>query len=310
MRGTFEEIVRQLSLDQHKHLLGPVAPGDAKDQLTTTLLKDGKFIFVMVDELDEMYRLNKDDHPKGSFNANQTLGQLSSLGNESSGCYFTIVCGSSASLPLLLQARGDYVDKGKYHLKLVYVNCNKYPAMVVTNPPPNSLETVRSMINGHRLPTHPDVERLIREATFFTGGNARLLTAYLRNTKEYHADTIHREDGTHDAKLSQDHNQLRDAIYRQLAETHQQDLKEIINDGKLDITAITDERLRKLAPITEQETLKLCNKVLPRIDEKRFTQLLNDLADHGYITLDGENVYPKTMFALAHYARKVGIVHW
>ena len=114
----------------------------------------------------------------------------------------TIVCGSSASLPLLLEAKGDYIDKSKFHLELVYVNGNKCRPFIVTNPQPNSLETVRGMINGQGLPVNQlDVERLIREGTFLTGGNARLLTAFLRDTKRYHDSRI-REDGTHIAKLT------------------------------------------------------------------------------------------------------------
>ena len=236
------------------------------------------------------------------------FGQLKSLGDDPNGCYFTIVCGSSASLPLLLEAKGDYIDKSKFHLELVYGN--KCRPFIVTNPPPNSLETVRGMINGQGLPVNQlDVERLIREGTFLTGGNARLLTAFLRDTKRYHDSRI-REDGTHIAKLTPQHNKLRDAIYRQLAETHQQDLKDFINGVELDVAAITETQLNRFRPITDQKTLELCNTVLPGIDDKRHTQLLNDLADHGYVTIDGEDVYPKTIFSLAHFARKIGIVHW
>lgn len=136
-----------------------------QSQLTIALGAAKKFLLLLIDELDEMYTLNRDDHPKGSFNANQTLAQLKSLGNESSGRYFTIVCGSSASLPSLLEARGDNIDKLRRH---------------------------------------------VAEATFLTGGNARLLTKYLGNTKVYLSQR--NEDGTHDAQLDEEYEQLRIAI--------------------------------------------------------------------------------------------------
>jgi len=161
-----------------------------------------------------------------------------------------------------------------------------------------------------------DVERLIREATFLTGGNSSLLTAYLDDPERYRDDKS-REDGTHIAKLSDDHDQLRDAIYGELAKIHKQDLEGFINNEVLDVAAITEEQLNKFRPITEKRTWDLCKKALPGVDEKRFTQLLNDLSDHGYVTLvanklslDGEDVYPKTIYALAHYARRVGMINW
>ena len=82
----------------------------------------------------------------------------------------------------------------------MYVNTHKYGQFIVDNPQPNTLETVRRMVNGQGLPANQsDVERLIREATFLTGGNSSLLTAYLVDPERYRHDKS-REDGTHIAK--------------------------------------------------------------------------------------------------------------
>lgn len=66
--------------------------------LTAALLESDRFIFLVVDELDELYRLRTSSDPTVRRNALQTLYTLCQLGDNTSGRYSVLLCGSSYSL--------------------------------------------------------------------------------------------------------------------------------------------------------------------------------------------------------------------
>ena len=92
-RHITEEIVHQL--DQHTLLGEGISAGDgSRGQLTEALMAADKYIFLMVDELDMMYRLKNEAPDVSSYaNARYTLSELGGLGNESSERYYTFFAG-------------------------------------------------------------------------------------------------------------------------------------------------------------------------------------------------------------------------
>lgn len=75
--------------------------------LDKALLAAGKRMFIVVDEIDDLYRTDMTEprrtHVKGS------LGDLGQLGDQTSGLYSVFLCGSSAVTPRLISAEPEHL---------------------------------------------------------------------------------------------------------------------------------------------------------------------------------------------------------
>ena len=144
-------------------------------------------MFLMIDEFDEMYRINKGEDPQAAANARQTLAQLRRLGDNTSSRYFTAICGSSPSLPSLLQAQGDVVDKDRFPLTLLDLGRQAYPQLALSEPGLPSYDSVVKMVGHLRgdFGNERDFGKFVKEVTFFTGGHLSLLQPYLHDSQAF-----------------------------------------------------------------------------------------------------------------------------
>ena len=148
---------------------------------------DSKRLFIVIDEMDELYRR----HPQPAFSS--TLGELQDLGNSEKGRVCVLLCGSSAVLPLLISVEYDDDDgilvsngiRSQYPLLhgAPDLNCTKYKTLHLMSPTPVSLDIVYSI--------YPDITiEAQRWILFLTGGNLReiknLVDNVLKQRDEQH----------------------------------------------------------------------------------------------------------------------------
>lgn len=83
------------------------------DQIVEALEKHGKYVLILVDEFDELYRVHesKDEKIQLTYRTcKSTLGDLNWLGNQKTGRFAVLLCGSSASCPLLVTLNADRIE--------------------------------------------------------------------------------------------------------------------------------------------------------------------------------------------------------
>lgn len=91
---------------------GIVANRNPANNLGVDLVKaletHNKHVFVVVDAIDQLYRVGS-TQPERTV-AMRVLGDLAWLGNQRSGRFAVVLCGSSTSTPLLLSCRANRTD--------------------------------------------------------------------------------------------------------------------------------------------------------------------------------------------------------
>ncbi len=75
------------------------------EMIVKKLQQHGKYVFLIVDHIDDLYRVSPTD--TSSTIARNSLGDLAWLGNQCSGRFGVILCGSSASSPLLITCHAN-----------------------------------------------------------------------------------------------------------------------------------------------------------------------------------------------------------
>jgi hypothetical protein len=95
----------------------------------------GKYVFLIVDEIDQLYRT----HPRDAHyeTALQSLSDLAWLGNQKSGRFAVFICGSSASCPLLVTCHADSAEFPRQN-GAPYLNSQKFSTWRL--PAPNLVE--------------------------------------------------------------------------------------------------------------------------------------------------------------------------
>lgn len=80
------------------------------NQIVEALVKHGKYVLLLVDEFDELYRVHESTDEKIQITyrtCRSTLGDLNWLGNQKTGRFAVLLCGSSVSCPLLVTLDAD-----------------------------------------------------------------------------------------------------------------------------------------------------------------------------------------------------------
>lgn len=101
--------------------------------LTKALQHAGKQMLIIVDEVEQLYRVTADDRVRLNT-ISETLGMLDFLGNTTSGIFGTLVCGSAAATPMLIYGKGADVLGDTYPLLrdgVPDLNCTKYMTHVI-----------------------------------------------------------------------------------------------------------------------------------------------------------------------------------
>ena len=105
------------------------------DALDVGLRQANKRLLILLDEVDELYRLPLDDVAQVKI-VRETLGTLGTLGGQTSGLYSVILCGSSASTHRLICGKPAFLESTYPLVKGGVPNLNdtKYSRLVIPSP--------------------------------------------------------------------------------------------------------------------------------------------------------------------------------
>jgi hypothetical protein len=135
------------------------------------LKREGKHVLLIVDDLDELYRVAPTDPSRFAI-ANETLYDLAWLGTQVTGRFGTLLCGSSAVTPLLIV--GDSAELASEFPRVVGapdLNGTKFREWRVPSPHCTDLAAVESMLE-QRTGGRPS-RQLTRLVAFIGGATAR-----------------------------------------------------------------------------------------------------------------------------------------
>ena len=145
----------------------------AKPREISEILKENdKYCLVLIDELDQLYRVTDSLAQIGHW----LLGDLLFLGNQSEGRIVVLLCGSSASCPLLVTCDADEnefpLQRGAPHL-----NETKYRTKRLPTEPFIYFETISRLMSSSK-DSNVDV-KLTRLIAFAVGMNVRLICSFV-----------------------------------------------------------------------------------------------------------------------------------
>lgn len=304
---------------------GVATPGPASlDGLIPELQRSGKFVLLLVDELDSLYMVNTTHQPDGSPPiAAGTLWQLGALGDNPAGRVITLLCGSSAVLPDLITANGkvhpDMVSRYPLLAFAPNLNGQKFRSMRIESDPPTSLAAVARI---NRLPADerewtPEERRIISVVAFVAGATARNcgrvwrsggldlepLLGELNVMEQWEAsDTLHTMLGV-----------VFDAVMTALWQNNEELMAGLVDaaTGELRHDAVaTGEWARRFRPLDMDEIIR-GGLEFPGADASPQVRLrqVAMLADKDYFSLDFADgravVYPYSMWGLVcHHAAR------
>lgn len=132
------------------------------EHLEQRLSSLGLKLMILVDEVDQIYLF------KDSQVAIDTLCDLVSLGNQTSGCFATLLCSSSSVLPLLVTCNVDDEIRKEYPLVVGAPNLNgqKFSTKRIASPLPTDLQSVKEVTGSE----DDEINRLIM---FIAGSTTR-----------------------------------------------------------------------------------------------------------------------------------------
>jgi hypothetical protein len=144
------------------------------------LKEKGKRLLLVVDEADQLYRVDHAKLPVEAKAANKTLGRLAALGDRGGHWTAVLLCGSSSVLPLLITANGtrDAGIRAEYPGVVGAPNLNgtKFSEFRLVAGLPNDLRTAKAVCEGHRVGGDPPAdEGTARLALFVAGSTPRYL---------------------------------------------------------------------------------------------------------------------------------------
>lgn len=113
-------------------------------ELFAALAQANKFLFVFIDEFDQLYRRNPSLH----LSAQEILEDVSTLGSTKSGRVACFVCGSSVLLPDLVRGKGSEAMRKEFQMLQASrsnLNGTKFPTIRIYSTLPVDLDAVKIM---------------------------------------------------------------------------------------------------------------------------------------------------------------------
>jgi hypothetical protein len=161
-------------------------PVECRRLVLSALKRSGKRLFLVVDELDEVYRLKYAERPVEAGAGVSTLYSLSSLGSHSGDCTAVLLCGSSSLLPLLISRKEDAGMRISHPNVGGAPNLNgtKFKRLRVHGGLPTDLvSAVVACAEFRRKQSLASTDSIARLALFSAGSNMKLLeTAALKGS--------------------------------------------------------------------------------------------------------------------------------
>lgn len=276
-------------------------------EISHILKENNKYCLVLVDELDQLYRVTDSLAQIGHWH----LGDLLFLGNQREGRIVVLLCGSSASCPLLVTCHADEkefpLQRGAPHL-----NGTKYRTKRLPTEPFIYLETLSRLMSSSKDAV-VDV-KLARLIAFAVGMNARLIGSFVNELQHENSN----EDiygmwkaKEHESGLKMVKSESY-SLYHELMEKFYQKNKVLINslmeNDELSVPKIMEiDWERRFQPLTQADVVDIWEKLLLSTGKASGSQhetlqhYLFELCDRDQLTFVGikdglpEILYPMNL---------------
>eukprot|EP01038_Epipyxis_sp_PR26KG_P004987 gene4987-6970_t len=152
-------------------------------QIFEALEKHEKYVLLLIDEFDELYRVREsaDEKIQATYRTcMSSLGDLNWLGNQKTGRFAVLLCGSSASCPLLVTFDADRVEFPLQNHS-PHLNGTKYKTRRLPVNPFLDSEVSKQML-AHFLPNY--TEKQGKLITFCLGMNPRKYSTLAQAVQE------------------------------------------------------------------------------------------------------------------------------
>ena len=303
--------------------------------LTTALKKAGKRMLVIVDEIEELYRFADSRREKSVG----TLSNLQRLGDQVSGRYAVLICGSAAATYRLISAQPEHLMERFVPLLKSGVpdlNCTKFARRIIPSARCTHIAQVHAIVlqlrasaRGRELRGLADIDDkrlqdLSRVLTFYAGTTPRTVVDVMQPgpngllTADYLTALINKQlASSSSGTLPLEANLLFDELLRLLVTANQSLVDRLRNkDGGCDTTQVIlepwEQELKSL-PWTDVSaawsSLAKSRDMLRARDESYLYTLAEALSDAGLISLridpgtDGLHVWPATVAQLVYYKK-------
>lgn len=274
-----------LGVEPEKSVFGGHIP--TVDAIVNYLKKHDRYLFLVVDELDQLYLQRKDCEEKKVLQS--TLGQLCSIGDREEGRVIAAVCGSSAALPQLITRSAVANEQMRNLFPFVSVspdlNGDKFHALRFHVSPCNDFHAVESILNARGCMDPPSITNLV---SFFGGSNARQIGKVIigiqsfKEGKEFVQSLFPFNDNPFAENTWEEYGDLVILIYRALY---------VKNKTLFDLEP-RDADWKTLMPI-EEKTVRECHAEFRKA--RKGGNYINDiqfLQDRSWIVRKDKTLYP------------------
>lgn len=285
------------------------------DTIIDALHSQDRRLLLVVDEVDQLYRVDHAENPQEAYAAFRTLGSLALLGSVGGAFSAVLLCGSSEALPLLITASATRFARLREEFPAVVgapdLNETKFSEFRLRAGLPNDLPMARAVCGRirarHGLP-HDD--RVAKLALFSAGGSPRLLEQGVFSTGAVPPNNFELFSAV--PPLSSRSSDLLRAIMSRLQRENKGMLHSLLDDeGRVDpglVSTVPWET--QLRPVTWEAVQHLWDEVCsasgaddPGLDSSTDSALLCEvlcLLDRGFLAWDAgtRNVYPRVASAL------------
>ena len=276
------------------------------------LRQSGKRLLLVVDEMDQLYRVDYAQNPDIAKAAYKTLGRLAALGDRGGEFTSVLLCGSSTVLPLLITANGsrDAGIRSEYPRVFGAPNLNgtKFPEFRLMGGLPNDLATAK-IVCGSGLPDAAS-DGKARLALFVAGSAPRyLLKAW---TNRFSANLAAADAAMSTQSLSGPTKGLYVEIIRELRRVNDSWMRAMVDtDGRVKPSVVAWYHWEdKVIPLNWEQLSSVWSRVRdPASTEPLETQLQSELlrlCDKNFIASDlsdtssgaPNSIYPQSVSQL------------
>ena len=289
-------------------------------RLYETLEHHQVFLFLVVDELDQLYRMPPATFPRG----HGILGTLATFGTQPTGSICTIACGSSLLLMDLIATNASPEVRKEFPLVIgaVSLNESKFREVRISSSPPNDLKTIADIV-GVNSGDIVDHVALLRAIMFGAGCNARNVQMLRRAQDDENIlmslapeNAVSGHHTLNNPKLQILYDTLMDALVdanRELLELVCPPRNNNAEEREVDMHCVRWLCWEaKFKPVSYQTLLAKWQALIFRgavlkADEYKLVARLLHLADRSWIVLDGvehsrpRNIYPASLSRLASW---------
>jgi hypothetical protein len=261
------------------------------DAVVRGLRASGKRVLLLVDEIDQLYRVGDADQSLFKV-AGSSLGNLAFLGDRSLGLFSVLLCGSSATCPLFVTCNGTASLMVEFPRLRGAPNLNgqKYRVWRIPSPLPNDLAVVRNIMEVRNRGNAVD-DRAVRLVGFVAGGCARNVCTAADMNVSARALEARLPDWQESAlrTLSEPAGKLYKALMGRIRDVNAEMMAALLTDGLLDPAKVATVPWEAALQPVSWEDIQHCWSVVhagsvdKSHDLAELQRALFGMSDRGYV---------------------------